>query len=55
MVQALKKAGVEMHVCGQAVTARKIDRRRFSRDQLDLWALTTIIDFVQRGYVKIGG
>jgi intracellular sulfur oxidation DsrE/DsrF family protein len=56
MVQALKKAGVEMHVCGQAVTARKIDPKTIQPEiQLDLWALTTIIDFVQRGYVKIGG
>ncbi len=25
LIQALKKAGVELHVCGQAVLARKID------------------------------
>lgn len=42
IVRALKKAGVELHVCGQAVLARKIDPKTIQPEiQLDLWALTT--------------
>ena len=56
MIQALTKAGVEFHVCGQAVLGAKIDPADIQPEiQLDLWALTTIVDFQQRGYVKIGG
>jgi intracellular sulfur oxidation DsrE/DsrF family protein len=56
LVQALKKAGVEMRVCGQAVTARKIDPKTIQPEiQLDLWALTTIVNFALRGYVHLGG
>jgi len=44
MIQALKKAGVDFRVCGQAVLGRKIDPKDISPEiQLDLWALTTII------------
>ena len=56
IIQALKKAGVEFHVCGQAVLALKIDPRDIQPEiQLDLWALTTIINMELRGYVRIGG
>jgi intracellular sulfur oxidation DsrE/DsrF family protein len=55
MIRALKKAGVEFHVCGQAVLGRKIDPKDISPEiQLDLWALTTIISLEQQDYVFIG-
>jgi intracellular sulfur oxidation DsrE/DsrF family protein len=54
MIQALKKAGVDFRVCGQAALGRKIDRQDMMPEiQLDLWALTTIIALQQQGYVLI--
>jgi intracellular sulfur oxidation DsrE/DsrF family protein len=54
MIQALEKAGVDFRLCGQAATARKIDRKDMMPEiQLDLWALTTIIALQQQGYVLI--
>ncbi len=54
MIQALKKAGVDFRVCGQAALARKIDPKDISPEvQLDLWALTTIVALQQQGYVLI--
>jgi intracellular sulfur oxidation DsrE/DsrF family protein len=56
IIQALKKAGVELHVCGQAVLGAKIDPKDIQPEiQLDLWALTTIVNMELRGYVHIGG
>jgi intracellular sulfur oxidation DsrE/DsrF family protein len=56
IIQALKKAGVEFHVCGQAVLAAKIDQHDIQPEiDVDLWALTTIINMELRGYVRIGG
>jgi intracellular sulfur oxidation DsrE/DsrF family protein len=56
MVRALKHAGVDLHVCGQAVLARKIDPKTIQPEiQLDLWALTTIVNLQSRGYVRVGG
>ena len=54
MIQALKKAGVDFRLCGQAAYARKIERKDMMPEiQLDLWALTTIIALQQQGYVLI--
>ncbi|NOT27674.1 MAG: DsrE family protein [Acidobacteria bacterium] len=56
IIQALKKAGVDFRVCGQAVLGAKIDRADIQPEiQVDLWALTTIINLELRGYVRIGG
>jgi intracellular sulfur oxidation DsrE/DsrF family protein len=56
MIRALKNAGVELHVCGQAVLARKIEPATIQPEiQLDLWALTTLVNLQQRGYVRVGG
>lgn len=56
MIRALKSAGVDLHVCGQAVLARKIEPSTIQPEiQLDLWALTTLINLQQRGYVRVGG
>ena len=47
-------AGVDFRLCGQAATARKIERKDMMPEiQLDLWALTTIIALQQHGYVLI--
>lgn len=54
MIQALKKAGVDFRVCGQATLGRKIDAADITPEvQRDLWALTTIIALQQQGYVLI--
>jgi intracellular sulfur oxidation DsrE/DsrF family protein len=54
MIQALKKAGVDFRLCGQASLARKIGPTDMMPEvQLDLWALTTIIALQQQGYVLI--
>ena len=56
MIQALKKAGVDFRVCGQAVLGRKIDPKTIMPEvQLDLWAMTTIANFLAKGYALIGG
>jgi intracellular sulfur oxidation DsrE/DsrF family protein len=56
LVQALTRAGVEFHVCGQAVLGQKIEPSDIQPEiQLDLWALTTIVDMVGKGYVRVGG
>jgi intracellular sulfur oxidation DsrE/DsrF family protein len=54
IIQALKKAGVDFRLCGQASLARKITPADMMPEvQLDLWALTTIIALQQQGYVLI--
>lgn len=54
MIQALKQAGVDFRVCGQAALGRKIDPKDITPEvQLDLWALTTIIALQQQGYVLV--
>lgn len=56
LLRSLHAAGVEFHVCGQAVTGNQIDPEDIRPEiQLDLWALTTLIDLERRGYVRIGG
>lgn len=56
IMQALKKAGVDFRVCGQAVLGLKIDPQTIQPEvQLDLWALTTITNFLMKGYALIGG
>jgi intracellular sulfur oxidation DsrE/DsrF family protein len=56
IIQALKKAGVDFRVCGQAVLGAKIDPKDIQPEiQVDLWALTTIVNMELRGYVRIGG
>jgi intracellular sulfur oxidation DsrE/DsrF family protein len=56
LIRQLHAAGVAFHVCGQGATAQKIAAEDILDEvQLDLWALTTIIDLGMQGYVKIGG
>jgi len=56
IIRALKQAGVELHLCGQAALAMHIAPKDMQPEiQLDLWALTTIVNFEMRGYAHIGG
>jgi len=55
LIRELKKAGVDFRVCGQAVLGAKIDPKNIQPEiQLDLWALTTLVDFQLDGYVHVG-
>ena len=56
LIQSLQKAGVDFRVCGQAVLANKIDQKTILPEiELDLWALTTLVNLELRGYVHVGG
>jgi intracellular sulfur oxidation DsrE/DsrF family protein len=56
LIQALKKAGVDFRVCGQALLGRKIDPATVLPEiQVDLWAMTTMLNLQTRGYVRAGG
>jgi intracellular sulfur oxidation DsrE/DsrF family protein len=55
LIQNMKKAGVDFRVCGQAVLAKKIDPKTIQPEiELDLWALTTLVNLQLRGYVHVG-
>jgi intracellular sulfur oxidation DsrE/DsrF family protein len=55
IIRELTKAGVDFRVCGQAVLANKIDPKTIQPEiELDLWALTTIVNLEMRGYVRVG-
>ena len=55
LIQSMKKAGVDFRVCGQAVLAKKIDPKTIQPEiELDLWALTTLVNLQLRGYVRVG-
>lgn len=55
LIHALKQAGVDIRVCGQGVLARKIDPSEVNRDiQIDLWAMTTLVNLQLKGYVRVG-
>jgi intracellular sulfur oxidation DsrE/DsrF family protein len=55
LIHALKQAGVDIRVCGQGLLARKIDPKQVNADvQIDLWALTTLVNLQLKGYVRVG-
>jgi intracellular sulfur oxidation DsrE/DsrF family protein len=55
LIQSMNKAGVDFRVCGQAVLARKIDPKTVMPEiEVDLWALTTLVNLQLRGYVHVG-
>jgi intracellular sulfur oxidation DsrE/DsrF family protein len=55
IIHALKEAGVDLRVCGQGLIARKIDAKQVNPDvQIDLWALTTLVNLQLKGYVRVG-
>jgi len=56
MLRELKEAGVELRVCGQGLLGKKLDPSQvLSGVQVDLWAMTTMVNLQLRGYVRIGG
>jgi intracellular sulfur oxidation DsrE/DsrF family protein len=55
IIHALKQAGVDIRVCGQGLIARKIDASQLNPDvQIDLWAMTTLVNLQLKGYVRVG-
>ena len=55
LIHALKQAGVDIRVCGQGLLARNIDARQVNPDvQIDLWAMTTLVNLQLKGYVRVG-
>ena len=55
LIREMKKAGVDFRVCGQAVMTSKIDPKTILPEiELDLWALTTMVNLELRGYVRVG-
>ncbi|HTV14353.1 MAG TPA: DsrE family protein [Acidobacteriaceae bacterium] len=55
LIQALAKAGVALHVCGQGVARGHIDPKTIQPEiEVDVWALTTLIDLQQQGYIRVG-
>jgi len=56
MLHELKQAGVELRVCGQGLLGKKLQPSQVLPDvQVDLWAMTTMVNLQLRGYVRIGG
>jgi len=56
LIQNLKKAGVDIRQCGQAVVGRNIDPETIMPEiQLDFWALTSLMKLQLQGYVRVGG
>ena len=55
IIHALKQVGVDIRVCGQGLIGRKIDPKQVNPDvQIDLWAMTTLINLQLKGYVRVG-
>lgn len=55
IIHALKQAGVDIRVCGQGLIGRKIDPTQVNPDvQIDLWAMTTLVNLQLKGYVRVG-
>ena len=55
LIHALKQAGVDIRVCGQGLLARTIDPKQVNSDvQIDLWAMTTLVNLQLKGYVRVG-
>lgn len=52
LIKSLSQAGVAFHVCGQGVLANRIDPKTIQPEiQLDLWALTTMVNLETEGYI----
>jgi intracellular sulfur oxidation DsrE/DsrF family protein len=55
IIHALKQAGVDIRACGQGLIGRKIDPKQVNPDiQVDLWAMTTLVNLQLKGYVRVG-
>jgi intracellular sulfur oxidation DsrE/DsrF family protein len=56
LIQNMRKAGIELHQCGQALIGRKIDPEAVLPEvQVDFWALTTLLKLQSNGYIRVGG
>jgi intracellular sulfur oxidation DsrE/DsrF family protein len=56
MLHELRQAGVELRVCGQGLLGKKLEPSQVLPGvQVDLWAMTTMVNLQLRGYVRIGG
>jgi intracellular sulfur oxidation DsrE/DsrF family protein len=56
LIHELKQAGVDLRVCGQGLIGRKIEQSQVLPEiQVDLWAMTTMVNLQMRGYARIGG
>lgn len=56
LIQSMKKAGIDFRVCGQELLGMKIDLESVLPEvQIDLWAMTTIINLQTQGYIYMGG
>ena len=55
IIHKLKQAGVDIRLCGQGLIGREIDVKDVNPDiQIDLWAMTTMINLELQGYARIG-
>jgi len=55
IIHALKQAGVDIRVCGQGLIGRKIEASQVNPEvQIDLWAMTTLVNLQLKGYVRVG-
>ena len=55
IIRKLKQAGVDIRLCGQGLIGREIDATDVNPDiQIDLWAMTSIINLMMDGYAHIG-
>jgi len=55
IIHKLKEAGVDIRLCGQGLIGREIDAKDVNPDiQIDLWALTSMINLMMEGYARIG-
>src|SRR5262249_9461366 len=56
MLRELKQGGVDMRVCGQGLLGKNVEPSQVLPGvQVDLWAMTTMVNLQLRGYVRIGG
>jgi intracellular sulfur oxidation DsrE/DsrF family protein len=55
LIHDLKAAGVQFRACGQALDSRKIEAADVNPDiQIDLWAMTSMLNLQMKGYVRVG-
>ena len=55
IIRKLTQAGVDIRLCGQGLVGREIDTKDVNPDiQIDLWAMTSIVNLVMDGYAHIG-
>ena len=55
IIRKLTEAGVNIRLCGQGLIGREIDEEDVNPDiQVDLWAMTSIINLTMNGYAHIG-